>query len=234
MNQRLIRYDVRSNRDDYVTRFWDEERRNLFLLRPDIDWPLSIDPVVWPSIFFSRIFRDSAAFPDGRIEVDAAIDGGDYWLNLEQMRKYYEEHRLPSLQGTLVSIHLFSDRDLTGDILWYRDSKGNQCGMRLGRTDPQQAPQGSEFLGYDVADASWISSLTNCGYSRKDKEELQQKWAARLNGFGLLKSYDDAAEFRNVSDARIQEHAPFWVFGISGLGGWPTHRATRLIERRKS
>lgn len=122
MNHRLIRFDVRLDQRDYVNALWDREHRNCFLLKPEVEWPLSIDPRVWPSVLL--------------------------------------------------------------------------------------------FPGFDIADLSGISALSNCEYSPQEKERLARFWEARLNAFGLLATDDDAKEFRQLSNSRVPEHSPFWVFGI--------------------
>jgi hypothetical protein len=33
----------------------------------------------------------------------------------------------------------------------------------------------------------------------------------------LLKTLEDAVEFREVCDRRVPEHSPFWIFGVSRL-----------------
>jgi len=217
MNQRLTRFDVRLNKDDYVSKFWDQEHRNRFLLKPDLAWPLSVDPLVWPSVFFSKIFREATKLPYGNIEVDPATDDGKYWLNLERMRAYYEAHKRPGTPGIFVAIQLFSEKSLAGDTVPYSLPDGIQAALVLDHANPSECPAGSEVLGYDVADASGISGLTNCGYAASEKAQLGRVWASRLNSFGLLKTLEDAVEFRKLSDERAPEHAPFWVYGISRL-----------------
>jgi hypothetical protein len=49
---------------------------------PNIEWPLSVDPLVWPSVFFSKIFREETKLPYGYIEVDPEIDGGEQYHNM--------------------------------------------------------------------------------------------------------------------------------------------------------
>jgi len=217
VNQRLTHFDVRLNKDAYVHRHWDKEHRDRFLLTPEIEWPLSIDPLVWPSVFFSEIFREATELPYGDIEVDPRTDDGKYWLSLEQMKAHYEAHRQVGTSGVFVAIHLFSEQPLVEDMIPYVQPGGIQCALALGRTNPRECPPGSEFLGYDVADASWISGLANCGYTPDEKQQLGRIWASRLNSFGLLKSLDDATEFRQLCDARVPEHSPFWIYGISRL-----------------
>jgi hypothetical protein len=101
------------------------------------------------------------------------------------------------------------------------DRHGIHCALNLGHAVPAELPPGSEFLGYDVADASWISGLTNCEYSPEEKRRIRPVWTSRLNSFGLLKTLEDAEEFKRISEERATEHAPFWIYGISRLPGKP-------------
>jgi hypothetical protein len=215
MNLLLMRFDVRLHKDDYVAAFWDDERRDQFLLRPEIEWPLSADPLVWPSVFFSKIFRDATNVPHGSVEVDPDVDGGNYWLNLEQMKTHYAVHKVPNTNGIFVAIQLFSEKAPTDGVIYYSFHDGIQGGLIVDNTTPSECPVGSELLGYDVADASWISGLANCGYAPEEKRQLSSTWGPRLNSFGLLQTLSDAIEFRQLCDKRVPEHAPFWVYGIT-------------------
>lgn len=216
MNKKLMRFDVRLPKEDYASEFWDKEHRDRFLLGPDIEWPISVDPLVWPSIFFSKLFRDAIKPSYGNIEVDPSIDNGKYWLNLEQMKHHYAANKLPNSRGVFVCIHLFSEAPLDGFSVSYLQN-GIQCGLELHDTTPREAPEDAALLGYDVADASWISGLSNCSYSPEDKKQLSSRWLPRLNSYGLLKGLDDAVDFRDVCNSRVADHAPFWIFGISQL-----------------
>lgn len=213
MNQRLVRFDVRLNKDDYVDAFWGSEHRNIFLIRPEIEWPLSVDPMVWPSVFYSEIFRQASKIPHGSIEVPPSTDDGQYWLNLEEMKSYYEAHRRVGTRGVPVGIELFSESSLNEDFVSYMQ-RGIQCALVLGHTIPSKCPPGSELLGYDVADGGWISGLSNCGYSSEERNTLRHPWVSRVNEFGLLKTLDEAVQFRLLSDTRVPDHSPFWIYGI--------------------
>jgi len=214
MNQRLIQFDVRLHKADYLDAYWDNKQRDSFLLRPDIEWPLSVDSLVWPSVFFSRIFADVAELQRGSIEVAPETDDGKYWLNLEQMKSHYEAHKKSGGRGVGVGIHVFSENSLTGDVIPYTIKPGIACAMILGNTVPSECPADSELLGYDVADASRISGLSNCGYTPDELEQLRPLWVPRINGFGLLTTLQDAVEFRELCDTRVPEHSPFWVYDI--------------------
>lgn len=214
MNHRLVRFDVRLDKEHYLDAFWDKDHRNRFLLKPDIEWPLSVDPLVWPSVFYSEIFRKASTLPYGSIEVPPSTDDGQYWLNLERMKNYYGTHKKADSGGVLIGIDLFSEKSLAEDLVPYETRTGIQCALAIGHTVPNELPAGSELLGYDVADASWISGLSNCDYSSEDGNQLRRLWASRLNEFGLLSTLEDATQFKLLSDARVPDHSPFWIYGI--------------------
>jgi hypothetical protein len=56
----IVGFDVRQRYDRPATH-WDEERRDSYLLRPDVEVPLSVDEAVWP--------RAGSALAEGRFEV---------------------------------------------------------------------------------------------------------------------------------------------------------------------
>lgn len=76
MNRRVVQFDVRLDKGDYLNAFWNRERRDGFLLRPDIEWPFSVDPFVWPSVFYSEIFREAVDVPNASIDVPPSTDNG--------------------------------------------------------------------------------------------------------------------------------------------------------------
>ncbi|HKW02078.1 MAG TPA: hypothetical protein VJN96_19810 [Vicinamibacterales bacterium] len=220
MDHRIVRFDVRLNNGDYLNASWDKARRDSFLLKPDVEWPLSVDPLVWPSVFYSAIFREAVDTSYSSIEVPPSTDGGKYWLNLDRMTAHYDRHKKTDTSGVMVAIELFfPEALLVGDVVHYEQLDGIQCGIWLDRTIPAELPSGCALLGYDVADAGWISGLTNCGYVTGEKEPLARAWATRLNQFGLLSSLEDALEFKRMTDERVKEHSPFWVYGIWQVSG---------------
>jgi hypothetical protein len=212
LNRWLIEFDVRAAREQYVDRHWLRNSRAEYLLRPDVEWPLSIDTMVWPSVFFSRIFVNPAVESCSTIEVDPDVDR-DYRLKLERVRELYDTHRALAPGGILVAIELLSERTAEGPSILYENG-GVQCGIWLEPTVPASPPEGSILLGYDVADAGRISGLANCGYTEAETSELSPVWAPRLNVYGLFSSLADAVAFRQVCDQRVEEHAPFWVYAL--------------------
>jgi hypothetical protein len=212
LNRWLIEFDVRASKEQYVGRRWDKDSRAEYLLRPDVEWTLSVDRSVWPSVFFSTHFRD---FRDSysTIAVDPDLDGMS-WLNLERMRTHYNAQRALAPGGMLVAIELLSERTLEEPVVLYEIQGGIQCGIELEPTVPDRPPEGSTLLGYDVADAGWVSGLSNCGYTEEETRVLGSEWGPRLNSDGLLSTLEDAVAFRHLTDQRVPEHAPFWVYAL--------------------
>ncbi len=134
---------------------WNSARRERYLLRLDVERPLSVDRRVWP------------------------LESGD--------------------GGCRVGFSVV-DREAPERVqsIWFaREVEGE-----------------SRLLGYDIADDVFLSGLSNCGYTEEETAMLRSTWAARLNRFHLFDQLDAASEFKALTDARVPEHAPFFVFGL--------------------
>jgi hypothetical protein len=220
LNRWLLEFDVRAAREQYLERSWLSGARARYLLRPEIEWPLSVDALVWPSVFFARDFRNPPFERHSTIEVDPDVYGMD-WLDLERMRDYYDAHRALAPNGIVVAIELLSEKTAHGQYIPYEIEGSIQCAIYLEQTNPERTPEGSTLLGYDVADAGRISGLTNCEYTEEEIRDLPPVWASRLNSFGLFSSLDDAIAFRENCDERVAEHAPFWVYALWRIPSGP-------------
>jgi hypothetical protein len=207
-NPRLLGYDVRLSAEDYLEANWDAERRALYLLRPTVEWPLSVDTLVWPSVFFSKVYGSQAP-----IRVDPGVELRGWWLRLEEMRAAFKAGWKGSTPGVPVAITVFP-RDGFGDSYPVGSVLETES-----LPEPPESPRGGRFLGFDVADASLISGLCGCGYGSDEAAEWRASWEMHLNQFGLIDTLDAALRFRSATDERVREHAPFYVFGISRLPG---------------
>jgi hypothetical protein len=166
--------------------------REVFLLRPEIELPYSVDEHVWPSVW---------GMNDG-----PQADRNGLWLNLGRLQRSLIEHGRTAI---LIAVELLVPGNPPAFGFPYSLIDSTQ--------EPPTVPDDSICLGFDVADGGFWSGLSNCGYSEAERAELRPKWHGRINDFGLLKSEQDALEFRDLSDARVPEHAPFWVYRLSRL-----------------
>jgi hypothetical protein len=199
---RLLGFDARSI--DAERTPWPLDMRQKYSLRPEIECPLSVDTMVWPTYF---LYQPEVWDLLGRprpplIGVDPDCSGG-LWLSLDRMKRRLSEHARSAL---LLAVELFAPEETT--VAEFPSS------LIYSQADPSILPASSVPLGYDVADAGFISGLSNCGYTDEELEALRPECATRINDFGLLQTLGDAFAFVGVSNRRVPEHAPFWVYGL--------------------
>jgi hypothetical protein len=206
--------DVRLHGDRYLAQEWTPHRRELYLLRPDVEQPISVDRIVWPSVF---LFPGDWANPEradppitprfGFAEVTTRL-----WRDRSRMDAALREHFASDITpGALMRIDLVTDASDKAGEAW-----------KFLNLVPEPLLDGSDqwpVIGYDVADSGLRSGLMNCGYSQPERQALRPAWAPKINGHGLFTSPDDAFAFRAVTTARAPEHAPFFVFAIAIRGG---------------
>ena len=214
MNRHLIEFDVRVAPERIRPDPEDDKYRAEFLLRPDAGWPMSVDGLIWPSVF---VFADQLHDPRnvyGTVSIDEVREEASPWLDLARMRAWYEAHRPPGPRDVCIAVELLTERPLEGTAILYEMSGGILCGLSVEPVVPSRLPGGSILLGFDVADASGISGLMNCGYTPEELASWRPTWGPRLNERGLLSTLGDAVAFREAADRRVEEHGPFWVFAL--------------------
>jgi len=90
---------------------------------------------------------------------------------------------------------------------------GKILGPHIGPTRPERRSSAWRLLGFDIT-GSGISGLSNCGYDASELDYLAKEWSSDLNGYHLFDDLERAFEFRKLTNARVPEHAPFFVIGL--------------------
>jgi hypothetical protein len=205
----FLGFDVRLDPVN-LARAWSAERRTQYLLRDDIEVPISIDPMVWPSKFWQRHVPPGMGMPRhlGTVAVPDGTPGYTtlgLWSGLADLKRFAAEHRVAIENPTLIAI-----------LAWPGDEH-DLSRPSLVRSGP--VPDIGEWtsLGFDVADDSFVSGLNNCGYEPDERAGLSRAWASNLNHHGLLAELDAARRFAELTDERVPEHAPFLVFELRTL-----------------
>lgn len=168
---------------------WDDSRRKQYLLRMDVAVPLSIDPLVWPRHVPGVGVPATPRLP--WIELDQVLKATASWPGSER--------------GTWVIVAVGG---LAED-----DAESNLLASTIGMEHELHVEASWRFIGYDVADGSGISGLCNCGYG-PESASLRPILARRLNENGLVDAPEHAFDFRALTDQRVPEHAPFFVYGL--------------------
>ncbi|MEW4568321.1 hypothetical protein AB1L88_10675 [Tautonia sp. JC769] len=212
---RLIGFDIRLAPSPRLRSLWTGERRESFLLRPDLNFPFSIDRAVWPS-----------RFQLGAAQASPGLEGADV-IVLD-----------PASANTHFQLFDLWD-DLNQMLVPHRKTPEGDAGLSVGLVLPEQDPNESTFpedewcraildtpirppdpdpawtrIGYDVANSGFTSALSNCGMSDDERPTLRRLWSNRLNRFGLFESAEDAQRYRADANRRIEEDGPFFVFEL--------------------
>lgn len=211
MPEHLLGFDVR---EDWLAgdAIWDETRRRKFLLRPYAPKPLSVDPTVWPSVFragdgegmIGDLLRPRGVFV---VPVPAWIGpSGVLWSDLAAMRRHLAAGwQQPRPTATVA-------------VSWVTGPGDDPAaGPDLVATTPAERSDEWDLLGYDVADRWLLSGLANCGYDDSEIDRLRDRWAPLLNARHLFADATVAFAFRELTNARVTEHAPFFVYALYRL-----------------
>jgi hypothetical protein len=193
----IVGYDIRAAPKQRAP---SADTHAAYLLRCDVT-PASLDRMIWPSCVSELSgnpsegwsYRDVLPFAD-LAQLSA------FTARLEP----YSLARSLLVKATLIEMGA-AEVGLAAALVARR-------GEPLAEQSVNDAPWG--FLGYDVCDASLISGVMNCGYSPREVERLARFWAGLLNDYHLFDHSDAAARFRELTNARVPEHAPFFVFGV--------------------
>jgi len=175
---------------------WPQQRQNEYLIKRNIEKPLSVDKTVWQSVFD---IHPIPTLPDfhGRVH--------SLWEDIVQMQQYFTYISKVSQPSWTIAVTLRLDL-LTIDE---KNAWGTLDFVSFNLTN-----YSTKFIGYDVADRFLLSGLMNCGYNESDRATLEQNWGEHLNIYHLFTDYDLANEFKQLTNHEVEEHAPFFVYGL--------------------
>jgi hypothetical protein len=191
----IVGYDVRVLPSANVYN-WDEKRKNDFLLRLDVESPLSTDRAVWPSLLED--------VPQNQFTGHQGL-----WNNLEAVEsQLFQIKESCEIEGNIIAITLL----LKSCTL----PQKQQWESMLPIMNPTIRSNYWGFLGYDVSDMWLLSSLSNCGFlhESEDVESMRRIWGVNLNNNHLFVEKQIALAFKDFADKRVKEHSPFFVFGL--------------------
>ena len=192
---------------------WNDERKREYLLRTDIIRVFSIDSKVWPCIFQLEGSADGTDEPEYRYVSE----------NLAEIRRVAGGiMRKINRSYSIIAIALMTETCSESEMAEWR--------KEYPETEPLDVNPRWKFLGYDISDRFFLSGLSNCGYG-EDRLALQREWECCINEHHLVSDIESANKFKIMTDERVKEHAPFYVFGIwlvenQGLGTAPFRTAS--------
>ena len=178
---------------------WSSERRERFLIKPEVAAPLSVDRSVWPR-------------PLSLVASGTAIG---LWPSV--LGVYSDLLNAPEA-AVVIEIAVFRSGLINSNIA------AAFTGTLRTDLDRVLKPQ-FETYGYDIADDFMLSGLNNCELAPDELARLRATWSAAINRHGLFEDLEDAHRYSTVCDAVIPEHAPFMVYRIRRVVAGPQTRA---------
>jgi hypothetical protein len=183
----------------------NEAVRSEQLLRPELDWPLSTDTMVWPTVFDTS----------GKERAHRATTVQNLWGPLEVLQREIATQlapgRWPNGSYWIVAV-AWMTTPANPQVRWPDE------GTAVATISPNAIEDHWEFLGYDVSDDRLLSGLTNCLSGAHHEFSCWHRWAKELNDYHLFDDLDDANEFSDAISRAIDTHSPFHPYGL-----WRVH-----------
>ena len=85
--------------------------------------------------------------------------------------------------------------------------------LHAGPTWPMRVDPDWTRLGWDVVAGVFPSAISNCGYA-EERDDWRERFGPLLNAHHLFDELPHAFAFRDSSNRRVREHAPFSVLGV--------------------
>jgi hypothetical protein len=193
MKEFVLGFDARKM--EFSENIWSPERRKTFLVKSDVETPLSVDTSVWNSVFgINKSIQQS----------DRKGWRQNTWASLLELQKSLQSQSKTKLGDYWnIAITQFADDKTIAEI-----------GIDVLPVIPNTINAAWQFLGYDVAELTLLSSLMNMGYREEEKNFAEKKFGDYLNLYHLFTQVEIAEEFSSWSDARDRGHGPFYVYGL--------------------
>ena len=203
---------------------WDKNTHNTFLLRREVLKPLSVDRLVWYSVFtektISRIWENklpqSIYFTDVwnmtfseknflQTPPDKYLFNG-IWRNLNTLNTYLQEH----WQDDWKPCAIIAIQEII-NLETFEDDEDNSF---LPPIVPNEVQDDWVLLGYDVADYYLYSGLADGGIQDELFSKIKPEWVDNLNDYHLFTNPQTAFDYIEFANARIPTHQPFYVYAL--------------------
>ena len=206
MSRHLLGFDVLRLSAAHFARVWTAEHRDEYLLHPQTPYPLSLDRINWPTAFDAAPDWDAATLAKDDVAMARWFwEATDLWSDVAAMRSVLAA----SVDDTVVALQILTP------LKKGRRNHRNAAMFEGADLRPASLDDAWKTLGFDIADAGRTSGLSNCGYEPAEREAMAAQWGAALNEFGLVRDEATALALCDVTNKRVPEHAPFFVYEIA-------------------
>lgn len=205
--RRILGYDIRHNIIAYGNTLTSKNYYSKFLIRPEIPWPISIDKLVWPSIY---IFDKQPIPPVYSSLFYQKIKSASFY---QQIINFFESPDQCKGNDNKGNIHICVKLHFNKNEL--KDTYLRRIVDLLKHDQGKLDKQYSEFMGFDLANCTGISGLCNFGQSESLLQNKRKEWSGYINRYGLFEKYAMAQKFQTfLNETTVEEEIPFYIFSI--------------------
>jgi len=199
----VLGYQLRKSPKNIDSNFWNSERRNKYLLNTDIDFQISVDTNAWPESEDNDLKNNLFCAQD--VEHDPLYLNAD----LYQLKPSLRDIKIEILQeNVLIAVTILQEY---ASLFFTKRSVDKIKFLDSTHTLKEKIVF---FYGYDIADGLLFSALSDCSFSEEERKRFHDLFSNDLNRYGLFENKLKAIDYCKLSNNRIPEHAPFYVFGI--------------------
>lgn len=229
MKIQILGYDVRFMPDGWESARWGKHERARAFFTFDRDMPRSLDPDCWPSRFALEAFGDDASLFPGAVAVpedtDVVLDLYGVWPELDSMLA----KRGPLAPGDEMVCVALVTREAYGENFefpeifedpWWEEAEVGTAPVP-GSVEELARCGEWEFLGFDVADASFASALWSLDKRDPDLKDMETKTRAfkeKINKYGLFSDIGDASAYCALINEFLGDQASFYIFSLRKRG----------------
>jgi hypothetical protein len=204
--------------------------REQYFLRPDVDWPISVDRVTCPSIFQPEYrsrheagtvltrFPISGSLSTERQKLRALthlpvdwsqseLNDLGLWPDFSLMQAWIKKNRtIRDLVRLGVTIQVYVE--VSKENPWQELSESGRA--KAGKSIPR-----SQGLGFDVADRHQNSFLSGYQHPTEELSQARIGWGDNVNKWGLLNELQRAVSYKDFANEKMSDQAPFYVYEVS-------------------
>jgi hypothetical protein len=209
VNEMILGFDLRQPIARQQS-YWSTQRRSTHLYRHDCPTPLSVDDSSWPS----KECGDAEGFRGWFCNMYESVDDAAHEQNLVD-----KECELIAITLVWDQLSEAAKREWKERCAGIDPVTNQSLSMELQPFFSHFQGRNWTLLGYDVADSSCLSALSNCGAFTVNEIDSGHKsfWIEKLNDFHLFSDVVHAKLFVETANIAVVEHKPFFSMGVWAL-----------------
>jgi hypothetical protein len=203
--EQLLGFDARLE-PIMARKLWSKSRRRKFIVGRYVTTPLSVDLMVWPSIFDHGIGLGMPTLERERLGLTGIprpkwIGPSNFWDNADELLSLLAGVRLQDISYRVTAFTVVSPEQQEIPRLFGIGTKlPFACSWRC--------------LGYDVASTDLVSTLAGYKFTLAELKTIKKQWASDINRHNLFDDKIKALDYSRQMKLLMPNETPFVSFGV--------------------